>query len=404
MKSIKHIFEKFKVQIAISLIVRISLFFIGNGLDFYSWAKIGYIKQEYFSHYGVMRQYNYGPLFSEALSIFWKISEFTQSQIIDTTLFAFPNSYPVSLESITIQIGFNFKLLLLFFIFLFDLIILYLLNELFNSRVASFWIVNPYSILISSFWLREDSIMIAFILLFIYFHKKDRTSFALLFLCLSMITKHLFIFFPIWLIFKNFKKNIVYLSSYTIFAASFVPYIFSFSNKDIPSSHSLNDIGIYGIFNDVINYRASNQYPLLSLLKFLNVDSYEIWGSLFFYLVMLIIGYYYRKQTTTNSFLIYLLCIVGFTPGFQANYLLYVLIPLYLYSKNIGILISTYFSLIVFRVGNYYSAEINDFSISLNQLNIYPALVDTFICILCIFVATKLSKNTSLDNHSSKHL
>lgn len=351
-----------------------------------------------------MRQYNYGPLFSEALSIFWKISEFTQSQIIDTTLFAFPNSYPVSLESITIQIGFNFKLLLLFFIFLFDLIILYLLNELLNSRVASFWIVNPYSILISSFWLREDSIMIAFILLFIYFHKKDRTSFALLFLCLSMITKHLFIFFPIWLVFKNFKKNIVYLSSYTIFAASFVPYIFSFSNKDIPSSHSLNDIGIYGIFNDVINYRASNQYPLLSLLKFLNVDSYEIWGSLFFYLVMLIIGYYYRKQTTTNSFLIYLLCIVGFTPGFQANYLLYVLIPLYLYSKNIGILISTYFSLIVFRVGNYYSAEINDFSISLNQLNIYPALVDTFICILCIFVATKLSKNTSLDNHSSKHL
>ena len=75
-----------------------------------------------------------------------------------------------------------------------------------------------------------------------------------------------------------------------------------------------------------------------------------------------------------------------------------------LVTKNIGILISTYFSLIVFRVGNYYSAEINDFSISLNQLNIYPALVDTFICILCIFVATKLSKNTSLDNHSSKHL
>lgn len=404
MKSIKHIFEKFKVQIAISLIVRISLFFIGNGLDFYSWAKIGYIKQEYFSHYGVMRQYNYGPLFSEALSIFWKISEFTQSQIIDTTLFAFPNSYPVSLESITIQIGFNFKLILLFFIFLFDLIVLYLLNELFNSRVASFWIVNPYSILISSFWLREDSIMIAFILLFIYFHKKDRTSFALLFLCLSMITKHLFIFFPIWLIFRNFKKNIIYLSSYIIFAASFVPYIFSFSNKDIPSSHSLNDIGIYGIFNDVINYRASNQYPLLSLLKFFNVDSYEIWGSLFFYLVMLIIGYYSKKLTTTNSFLIYLLCIVGFTPGFQANYLLYVLIPLYLYSKNIGVLISAYFAIIVFRVGNYYSAEINDFSTFLNQLNIYPALIDTLICIFCIFVATKLLKNTSLDNHSSKHL
>lgn len=404
MKSIKLVFEKFKIQIAISLIARISLFFIGNGLDFYSWAKIGYIKQEYFSHYGVMRQYNYGPLFSEVLSIFWKISDFTQSRIIDTVLFSFPNSYPISFESITIQIGFNFKLLLLFFIFLFDLIILFLLSQLFNSRVASFWIVNPYSILISSFWLREDSIMIAFILLFIYFYKKDKTGFALLFLSLSIITKHLFIFFPVWLIFKNFKKNLVYLSSYILFAASFVPYILSFSNKDIPSSHSLNDIGIYGIFNDVINYRASNQYPLLSLLNFFNIDSYEIWGSLFFYLVILLIGYYSRNQSTTNSFLIYLLCIVGFTPGFQANYLLYVLIPLYLYSKNVGILISSYFSIIIFRVGNYYYTEINDLSTFLNQFDIYPALVDTFICIFCIFVAAKFSKNISLDSRSSKHL
>ena len=350
-----------------------------------------------------MRQYNYGPLFSEVLSIFWKISEFTQSRIIDTTLFNFPSSYPISVESITIQIGFNFKLLLLIFIFLFDLIILYLLFELFNSRVASFWIINPYSILISSFWLREDSIMIAFILLFVYFYKKDKTGIALLFLSLSLITKHLFIFLPIWLILKNFKKNLIYLSSYILYTASFVPYILSFSNKDIPLSHSLNDIAIYGIFNDVINYRASNQYPLLSLLSFFNIDSYEVWGSIFFYSAILLIGYYSRNQSETNSILIYLLCIVGFTPGFQGNYLLYVLIPLYLYNKNIGFLISAYFSVIIFRVGIYYYGEINDFVIFLNNLNIYPAVLDTFICIFCLFVAVRLSKNTSWDNRSSIH-
>ncbi len=403
MNSIKLTFEKFKVQIVISLLARILLFFIGSGIDFYSWARVGYIKQEYFSHYGVMRQYNYGPLFSEVLSIFWKISEFTQSRIIDTTLFNFPSSYPISVESITIQIGFNFKLLLLIFIFLFDLIILYLLFELFNSRVASFWIINPYSILISSFWLREDSIMIAFILLFVYFYKKDKTGIALVFLSLSLITKHLFIFLPIWLILKNFKKNLIYLSSYILYTASFVPYILSFSNKDIPLSHSLNDIAIYGIFNDVINYRASNQYPLLSLLSFFNIDSYEVWGSIFFYSAILLIGYYSRNQSETNSILIYLLCIVGFTPGFQGNYLLYVLIPLYLYNKNIGFLISAYFSVIIFRVGIYYYGEINDFVIFLNNLNIYPAVLDTFICIFCLFVAVRLSKNTSWDNRSSIH-
>ena len=138
-----------------------------------------------------MRQHNHGPLFSEVPSIFWKISDFTQSLIIDTVLFSFQTCL-ISFESITIQIGFNFKLLLLFFIFLFDLIILFLLSQLFNSRVASFWIVNPYSILIS-FWLREDSIMIAFILLFIYFYKKDKTGFALLFYPINN-HKHLFIF------------------------------------------------------------------------------------------------------------------------------------------------------------------------------------------------------------------
>ena len=144
----------------------------------------------------------------------------------------------------------------------------------------------------------------------------------------------------------------------------------SFSNKDIPSSHSLNDIGIYGIFNDVINYRASNQYPLLSLLSFLNINSYEIWGSLFFYSVILIIGYYCRNKSEVNSFLIYLLCIVGFTPGFQGNYLLYVLIPLYLYNRNIGITVSAYFSIIIFRVGNYYFEEISDFAVFLNKLEL----------------------------------
>ena len=404
MKSIKLVFGKFKVQITLSLAARITLLLIGSGLDFYSWARVGHIKQAYFSHYGVMRQYNYGPFFSEVLSIIWRISELTQSRIIDTTLFTYPDSYPVSIESFTIDIGFNFKLFLLLFIFMFDLLIMLLLYKLFNSKVASFWIVNPYSILISSFWLREDSIMIAFILLFIYFYKKNNFRFALLFLSLSIITKHLFIFLPIWLIFKNFKKNFIYLSSYIFFAASFIPYVLSFSNKDIPSSHSLNDIGIYGIFNDVINYRASNQYPLLSLLSFLNINSYEIWGSLFFYSVILIIGYYCRNKSEVNSFLIYLLCIVGFTPGFQGNYLLYVLIPLYLYNRNIGITVSAYFSIIIFRVGNYYFEEISDFVVFLNKLDIYPEFVDTLICIFCIFVAYKFFKNTSLDSHSSRHL
>ena len=65
-----------------------------------------------------MRQYNYGPLFSEVLSIFWKISDFTQSRIIDTVLFSFPNSYPISFESITIQIGFNFQITFIIFYFL----------------------------------------------------------------------------------------------------------------------------------------------------------------------------------------------------------------------------------------------------------------------------------------------
>ena len=150
MKSIKLVFGKFDLEITLSLAARITLLLIGSGLDFYSWARVGHIKQAYFSHYGVMRQYNYGPFFSEVLSIIWRISELTQSRIIDTTLFTYPDSYPVSIESFTIDIGFNFKLFLLLFIFMFDLLIMLLLYKLFNSKVASFWIVNPYSILILS--------------------------------------------------------------------------------------------------------------------------------------------------------------------------------------------------------------------------------------------------------------
>ena len=81
------------------------------------------------------------------------------------------------------------------------------LIELYNTKLAKFWIINPLSIVISSFWLREDSIMILFFLSFMYFYKKNKTKEAILTLSLSLITKQLFIFFPIWLVFKNFKKT-----------------------------------------------------------------------------------------------------------------------------------------------------------------------------------------------------
>ena len=71
---------------------------------------------------------------------------------------------------------------------------------------------------------------------------------------------------------------------------------------------------------------------------------------------------------------------------------------------NFGATVSTYFSIIIFRVGNYYFEEISDFAVFLNKFDIYPAFVDTLICIFCIFVAYKFFKNTSLDNHSSRHL
>lgn len=392
--------KNFKSIIITSFFFRIVLVSIGNGYDFYSWSKLGHIKQIYFSHYGVMRQYNYGPLFAEIISVFWKISEKTNSIILETIVFSFPSSYPVSVSDVSINIGLNFKLFLVLFIFFVDILIMSLLIELYNTKLAKFWIINPLSIVISSFWLREDSIMILFFLSFIYFYKKNKTKEAILTLSLSLITKQLFIFFPIWLVFKNFKKNYVFLLSYLIYGLSFVPYILNFSNKDVPKSHLYNDIAIYGIFNDVINYSASNQFPLLSILKLIGIDSYPNWGSVLFYLLMFFVGFLNKDKRIELQFIIYLFFIVGFAPGFQANYVLYLIIPLYLISKFFITFISLYFSILTVSVGNYYFKEVENIFNLVSNVAFYPPEFDTFLCLTSVCIGTYLtSKKINLDTH-----
>ena len=345
-----------------------------------------------------MRQYNYGPLFAEIVSLFWKISEKTNSIILETIVFSFPSSYPVSISDSSINIGLNFKLLLVLFIFFVDILIMSLLVELYNTNLAKFWIINPLSIVISSFWLREDSIMILFFLSFIYFYKKNNTKEAIFTLSLCLITKQLFIFFPIWLLFKNFKKNYVFLLSYLIYGLSFVPYILKFSNKDIPISHFYNDIAIYGIFNDVIGYSASSQFPLLSILRLIGIDSYTNWGSVLFYLIMLYTGYLNKDKKIEIQFIIYLFFIVGFAPGFQANYALYLIIPMWLISKFVVTVMSLYFSLITVSVGHYYFNEVENIFNLVFNLSFYAPTVVTILCFVSVCIGIYLtSKNKKIN-------
>ena len=271
----------------IGLGLRISVSNYGYNHDFIHHQKnMEFLKYgESFYAYG---KYNYTPLWVNLLLF------------LDT----------VSLPFINYQPSFRIKLVLL--LSLVDFLIFILLCRNYSIRTGLLFFLNPISIFITGFHNQFDNIaiLLAFVAILIYEKYKNNYELliSLIIFGLSICAKHVLIFFPIWLAFKEklfTKKIIIILVPYLIFFLSFVNYV----------PEDLNPIIKY-----VFQYKASNNGPFWKIFTpqiiYIYIDQ-----KILFFIVLIIIGLFFKKKSLRNIFYYYLILIVILSSGMANQYL-----------------------------------------------------------------------------------
>ncbi len=208
-----------------------------------------------------------------------------------------------------------FRYLISAFLSLVDVGIFYVLWRKFGKLAATFFFLNPVSVIITGYHSQFDNLAIllglmAALLLGDEFDKpiSRRKFFGLVVLGISISTKHILFAFPFWLAVKQrgtLPKLVVLLAPILIFAFGFVPYW--------PGSG-------HGIIQNVFLYRSlGNEYfyrffvPVSIQVMF---NSQTIW---FFLLV--IFAFIFRQKNTVESLFLYTCVLVGASPAIVNQYL-----------------------------------------------------------------------------------
>ena len=134
-----------------------------------------------------------------------------------------------------------------------------------------------------------------------------KTVLLLAFLSLSLIVKHVFAFFPLWLFFKTDslpKKLAVLFVPFFLFGLSFLPFW---------------DQGHTGIIENVFMYKSYDNAPFFQLLVPMIMHRF-LTGREFFLIAMITAGYCYRKLPFLESIAMYGALLVLFSSAVASQY------------------------------------------------------------------------------------
>lgn len=360
--------------VLLGIFARFVVMQIGHNFDFESYCIVGKLVSEGKSVYANTTRYNYGFIFFLIQGLLYKMSLLFNDNIL------------------------AYRILMVSVLTLTDLLISFFIYKKKNIKTALLFFINPVSIIISGYHNQFDNIAILLALITIYFYNDDEKLnkndfFFVLFASLSLITKHIFAFFPLFIIFNktiNLKKKILYaFVPAIIFFISFIP--FALSSKD----------AFMGIINNVFLYKSSANYPLLILiLHFIPIN--KSFYICIFILFMLIMSYILKKYYYSKLLYYYLIVMVACSSAIANQYLVIPIVSLFLlddsYKKYLYIFIATVILL-------YRGDGLKLYSILYNNLAVYNTklinLIDKCInyggyiiaCWLLLVVAIILLKN-----------
>lgn len=278
--------------------LRLILPFRGFNYDIESWKIAADIMAHGGNVYGETGRYNYGPIWFHILHLLDSIPGTGFGEF-----FAFRYKVAAFLNCV-------------------DIAIFAILLRRFNVLVATLFFLSPISIIITGLHSQMDNLAVLFGLIAILFlevdshplgkqsSEKNHAAWVLgmLFLALSLSTKHLLFFLPIWLAFKELRwsrKLLIVCIPYAIFLGLFVPYW---------------ELGQTGIVNNVFLYRSFNNAPLWSvfapaiLLKALPPVT-------LFFSALFLLGLVWRKKPLLETYFLYLISVVVFSSAIANQYL-----------------------------------------------------------------------------------
>ncbi len=299
---------KFKKQIflvagiiVLGITLRLLVTTVGHNYDFDSYMIVLQIIKKSKSVYAETTRYNYGPIWFNIMWILYKLAN------LDRVLF---------------------RILLVLLLSVADICIFLILLKKYGIVIGCLFFLNPISILITGYHNQFDNLALLLVLCSVVIMGDNfaeplnkRKFVGLILLGISLVTKHVFFMYPLWLAIKQkgfINKLWILLIPTALFLLSFIPYI---------------DTGSAGIIQNVFLYRSYGNgvfyYFLLPLVIQLLITSEVFWV-----ITLLYFAYYFRKVNGIESVLYYICVFVATAPAITNQYLV---IPLPFIAVNINI-------------------------------------------------------------------
>ncbi len=315
-------FILFTLALITGFFLRIFISTLGHNYDLESYQIVSELVLQGKNVYANTERYNYGPIWFFILGI---------------------------IKSIQIHLGFSniqsLHLLVTSFLSFIDLLIAILLANQFGVLTGLVFYLSPVSILITGYHSQFDNfaILIAFLSWIILQNKhiKDSNKKILLsafLMGISLIIKHVLIFFPIWILFfkkiGDFKQKLIFVViSYSLFIFSFLPFI------SVPGA-------LNGIQKNVLGYSSfygNGFFPLLAnfIVPFKFLDNFLAFIPIFsgfkfiFFVAMIGTGVVIAKFQDKYLFYYYLIALLVWTPSVADQYLVIPVLSCAIFRKNI---------------------------------------------------------------------
>lgn len=277
----------FIIFIFLAVLLRYYVSNMGNNYDYGSWKLVGSFVADGKNVYAETSRYSYGPFWALTLGFFKQISLLFYNDL------------------------FIFRSLIILSLSLADIMITLWLYEYIGSLAIFWFLFNPVSIYISGFHNQFDNMAIAIALYSFKLIEKYKSHLkGYVLLGFSLIVKHVFIFFPLWLFIsaKNTKQRLFSLIPLLVFFVSFLPFL---------SSQKV----ITDIWNNVFTYKRDMLYSFLPNSPLLT--------PVIIFCFILPFGLFLKNEKVSKQGLLYLLLIVAAFTNSGGQYLA---IPLVAYA------------------------------------------------------------------------
>ncbi|MBW7953828.1 MAG: hypothetical protein QY330_03955 [Candidatus Dojkabacteria bacterium] len=278
------------IIVAIGVVLRLVAASVGYNYDFESYKIVADIVLAGGNVYSETARYNYGPV--------WFI-------ILGTI---------AGIANLTVDPELAFRVGVVLLLTFSDLVISFILYKRYGLFAGIFFFLNPISIIITGFHSQFDNLAIAvgMVAVLIYSQASDSNNrrlmvAALVLLGVSIMVKHVLVFFPIWLFIREktfVRKGASLAIPLLVFFAGFVPFLSAFES----------------IRENVFLYDSARNAPILRSVMPPIISS-VLDPKAFMAIGLILSGLLTRKKALFEQLLWYLLLVVIFSMSILHHYL-----------------------------------------------------------------------------------